>query len=147
MRLTPHIACGVIEISSLQELLPFVKSQRIPQNVRPIFSKLWHMFVTVPSHNASERRDLNNPRLNAVQSGVGRSRSHHRTAGVACYKAQHNPGAKGRCFPYGEPRARTGASERHGTRPAHRQCGIKETFRQGARGRECRHGEADFMSA
>ena len=68
--LDAHIACGVIEISSLQELLPFVKSQRIPQNVRPIFSKLWHMFVTVPSHNVSERRNLNNPRLNAVQSGA-----------------------------------------------------------------------------
>ncbi len=43
------------------------------------------------------------------------------------------------CIPYGELQARTGTSERHGDRPAHRQCGIKEMFRHGARGREGRH--------
>ena len=47
------------------------------------------------------------------------------------------------CIPYGESRARTGASERHGECLAHRHCGIKEIFRHGARGWEGRHGEAD----
>ena len=43
------------------------------------------------------------------------------------------------CIPYGEPQARIGAPERHDDRPANRQCGIKEIFRHGARGREGRH--------
>ena len=47
------------------------------------------------------------------------------------------------CIPYGEPQARTGASERLGDRPAHRHCGIKKIFRHGACGWEDRHGEAD----
>ena len=52
--------------------------------------------VPLPSRIASKRRTLNNPRLNAVLSGVAQCPCHHRTAIAACHKGLHKPGAKGR---------------------------------------------------
>ncbi len=93
---TPHYSAWLLRFAPSRSICPSESSKASHDKACPISQSDNISSVSAPSHNVSERRNLNNPRLNAVQSGDVQRPDHPRTAGIDSHKALPEPGAKWR---------------------------------------------------